>query len=406
MKQIFGVILVVFWTLTFHAQPTLDRLQKVGELQEFEFIEWAGHYNRIVPVKISVNLKNKTEAYGHVEYAENKFKSELLGDIVGNDITLYEYDEYHMIIGTFKGKLNNNHTNWIKSDTDGSDYMSISNASHENDELILYQCSDEKEELFIRPNHKSFVIGDHYDDLKWASFDCIKKDCYEEHPKIKTHNTLEFMWAKLEQNITIGTMNYRPAEKISYAFDSYYDMQSYYGFIYPILSDKEFDTWVRSKVKTARELFNTYSNNEEDENKQFVHGDFFLTALSKKIISGYLYYSGNMSNNVVTIPFIFDRNKSKFYKINDLLRSDFDYAFFLDQYLGKIKRGRMIKEEKQIQSVLKKEHFKHYVLSSTGILFFTDFNTLFGRRSIVVTYTELEGFINNKSVNTFIKKKA
>ena len=92
--------------------------------------------------------------------------------------------------------------------------------------------------------------------------------------------------------------------------------------------------------------------------------------------------------------------------IRDSLRSDFDYAFFLEQFLKKEKKQSLSDEDYIIRNALKKKHFKHYVLNQNGIVFFTDFNILFGRRSILVPYTEIQGFVDNKTVSNYFKKKA
>ena len=387
------------------AQTESDQTADIEAHAPIKSITWKGNYDRIIPVDISISINQQKEFIGVISYADNDYTRELLGEINDREIRLYEYDEYFNVAGIITGYPNQENKNWVCTNPSNSDQRSVTPALDDINKLEVYHSIDDNGMFFLRPNHKNFLLDDQIEALKWINFDCIEEDCYEEHPMLNTYNSREFKWNKNGDEIRIDQNLYQWHDRIYYGQESYFDETGLFGFLYPFLEDEVFDNWIEKKVSTGRQVFNTYlADTRADHSKHFIRGDFFITALSKKIISGYLYYSGNMSNNISTIPFIYDRDKSKFYKIGDILRSDFDYAFFLDQYLGKIKRGRMIKEESQVQSALKKENYKHYVLSNDGILFFTDFNTLFGRRSILVPFTELEGLINNKTIKNFIKK--
>ena len=122
-------------------------------------------------------------------------------------------------------------------------------------------------------------------------------------------------------------------------------------------------------------------------------------------ISGYLYLQNTESNKVKTIPFIFDRSKSRFYQIQDIFSKSFDYSFFIEKYLEKVKRGRLIKENRLVQNLLKKEDYNHYILAPEGILFFTDFNVIYGRRHILIKYDEVMSSIDNKALENYLKKE-
>ena len=58
-----------------------------------------------------------------------------------------------------------------------------------------------------------------------------------------------------------------------------------------------------------------------------------------------------------------------------------------------------------VQGLLKKEDYKHYILAPDGLLFFTDFNVIFGRRHILIPFEEIINSIDNRSLENYLKKE-
>ena len=194
---------------------------------------------------------------------------------------------------------------------------------------------------------------------------------------------------------------------IHYANHSTHFFNGYYSVHYPILDNEVFDLWVAENLLMDQIISKKQSSEYALASERFVHrtmADFFLTFLSEDMISGYLYISSTQQAQVKTIPFLFDRNKSKFYKLEDLFKKNFDYHFFFEKYLEKIKRGRLIKENRLVQNLLKEEEYQHYVWTPQGILFFTDFHFVYGRRHILVPFEEFLGSIDNRTLESCIKK--
>ena len=300
------------------------------------------------------------------------------------------------------GDLGNAKHNWTWSNEAKTSIKTLHPRSSKNNLILLYES--EEHDLIIRPNTRSIIGGDQVDDLKWSSYDCSNQDCTVID---SNRDPGQFQWDGSEMlTVDYNNEKYTQAHKLKYALESYHDSKIAYSFYYPILEDEKFDAWIIDQMSACRTNYNNYRNQGLEASDQLLFiGDFYISAYDERIISGYLNWSCNTTASVETVPFIYDYERSKFYKVNDLLRSDFDYAFFLEQFLKKEKQKGLREEDSLIRSALKQKHFKHYVLTHQGIVFFTDFNTLFGRRSILVPYQEFQGFVDNKNISNYFKKR-
>ncbi len=397
-----GIIILCLTGLCSYSQPSLIAT-KQSATSVSDYMQWHGVLDGHMPVRISLNL-DQDEASGYIEYGANKDRYELLGAIMEDQMDIYQYDDYSKIMGKITGDLSDARHNWTWSNEAGSSIKSLQPTNSSDNYVVLYESS--KDDLFLRPNTRSIIGGDEVDDLKWASYNCDHRDCEVIDPM---HNQDDkFQWDGLETvAIDFNNQEYTRAHTLNYVSESYHDSKVTYSFYYPVLQNEKFDNWINQQVATCKTNYQSYRDKaiEASDQQSFV-GDFYISALGDRIMSGYLNWSCNATASVETIPFIYDIDKSKFYEIDDLLRSDFDYAFFLEQYLKKEKNQSLKAEDQIIRSALKRNHFKHYVLTHQGIVFFTEFNTLFGRRSILVPYQEIQGFVDNKNINNYFNKRA
>jgi len=400
MRYIGVIILLSLIAICSFGQPSLVATKGFAT----NYLQWDGVLNGQMPVWITLNIENN-EASGYIEYGANKDRYDLLGEIDGELLSIYQYDDFSKVMGKITADLGNPSHNWMWSNEAKTSIKPLQPKYNRNIILLL---ESERDELFVRPNTRSINSMDWMDNLMWSTYDCIDQNCTSRDTGSDARNAHEFEWDDSEMlTIDVGNQRYNGANHLKYGSESYHDSRIAYNFYYPILESEKFDGWIEKQMSTCRTSYNTYRDRAgEDTDQQSFIGDFYISALGDHITSGYLYWSCDNSASVVTAPFIYDSERSKFYEIADLLRSDFDYAFFLEQYLKKEKKQSLSDEEHIIRNALKKKHFKHYVLSHKGIVFFTDFNTLFGRRSILVPYKEIQGFVDNKTVANYFNKKA
>ena len=354
-------------------------------------------------VRIALQLDND-EASGYIEYGSNKDRYDLLGEIKDNLLNIYQYDDYSKIMGTITGDIGNPNRNWLWANEAKTSKKSLQPKQDDNNVILLFES--EEDDLFLRPNTRSINSGAVHSDVMWSNYNCTDQNCAI--ISAEAHDGHEFQWG--DSNLLTLDRNdrsYTRSNTVQYASESYHDSKIAYNFYYPVLENEKFDGWIERQMSTCKTNYRTYLDQAAEGSDQLsFKGDFYISALDDQLISGYLNWSCNNTASVETAPFIYDIDRSKFYAIGDLLRSDFDYAFFLEQFLKKEKKQSLSDEDYIIRNALKKKHFKHYVLNQNGIVFFTDFNILFGRRSILVPYTEIQGFVDNKTVSNYFKKKA
>ena len=392
-----GVIILCLFGVCIYGQTALGDTKQSAT----NYVEWHGVLDGHMPVRIAFELVNN-EASGYIEYGENKDRYDLLGSIEDDQLDIYQFDDYSKVMCKMSGDLGNAKHNWTWSNEAKTSIKTLHPRSSKNNLILLYES--EEHDLIIRPNTRSIIGGDQVDDLKWSSYDCSNQDCTVID---SNRDPGQFQWDGSEMlTVDYNNEKYTQAHKLKYALESYHDSKIAYSFYYPILEDEKFDAWIIDQMSACRTNYNKYRNQGLEASDQLLFiGDFYISAYDERIISGYLNWSCNTTASVETVPFIYDYERSKFYKVNDLLRSDFDYAFFLEQFLKKEKTKSLREEDYLIRSALKQKHFKHYVLTHQGIVFFTDFNTLFGRRSILVPYKEFQGFVDNKNISNYFKKR-
>jgi hypothetical protein len=396
----------------------MDRLKDLGEIYDndsFSRFLFTGYVEKSLPVTIVLG-REENELKGFIYYGQNGDRFDLEGTMSdAGDIELYEFDNYFRVSGSITGNILRPKELFTWYSADHSLQLSIVlYPSKMPDKIIeLFEANNinSRSQIFFRGDLQQISIDPSGDiNLRWIDYLCEGADCYESRPNTQISNPVEFYIDTKEHKTLLVYPDNRFTKYLSlpYANKSAHNFSSYASHNYPMLNNEAFDKWVQDNLKISSPLIpldeSSYSLTSTRFSKRTT-SDFYITLLSTDLISGYLYQQSTEGNRVISIPFIFDREKSKFYQIQDLFKKNFDYSFFIEKYVEKIKRGRLIKENRLVQTLLKKEDFKHYVLAPEGILFFTDFHVVFGRRHILVPFEELISSIDNKALENYLKKQ-
>jgi len=130
-----------------------------------------------------------------------------------------------------------------------------------------------------------------------------------------------------------------------------------------------------------------------------------ITLDSEDLISGFVTFYDNQSSDVHTITYSYDRDKKEMLGLTKIFKKNFDYAFFLKQYI-KQKKSQTAPLLSTLQSKwVKHSSFHHYVLTDTGLQFFNDYDPIFGRYNFTIPYYEISSSIGHKTINNYIKKR-
>ena len=207
---------------------------------------------------------------------------------------------------------------------------------------------------------------------------------------------------------------YEYMESVIVKNKSNHSFDHFYNYRFPYVGESKFDSYIEDVISQQlikyQKALPTLDNDEEWERSDRLSnkavGDFYISLVTKDIISGYLTFHSTTEPRTSTVTFTFDRNKNKFYKIREIWKKDFNFSYFLKSLLENQKRAIIAKETPVVRKLLKDVSFSYYNLTEQGIVFFTDYNFIYGRRHILIPYDEISGFIDDKSLSNFIKERS
>jgi len=340
---------------------------------------------------------------------------EMDGHFQEQEMAIFEYEE-NTVSNTLNGTHSTSHNGewkWKSHNQQLELPVFLNIGSDNNNTVLIYGSAVGKSlsQIVLRPNKRQISIErDNQINLRWMDYSCDGSDCYEGRPDEHLENPVEF--AINDKDILIY-----PNENVSLLHEIAYqntsvDSNSYFiSFDIPVLQQKKFDSWLQTII--AKELEKEITRLEkivaEDDDayrfKYRSYGDFYISLVSDEIISGYIILRASDHNRLQTIPFNYDRDKERFYKIKDIFKKDFDYPYFLKSNISKQKRNLLYKEQGVVKGLINEEPFTHMVFSPSGLIFFTDFNSIYGRRHIVIPFEEIKSFIGDKSISKYIQKE-
>jgi len=175
-------------------------------------------------------------------------------------------------------------------------------------------------------------------------------------------------------------------------------------FIYPDFKKKEIPDFIIKidnifdKIKIELEQ---KSNREFDTDNRlilFVNGWFDIEFISKDYFSGIFNIQKSYSDKVISIPIIYSFKTKEEIDLFKQFKSDFNAQFYISQYIKESIKN-LIKENKIYRrGDLKPSDFKYTTLTQYGIVFSTEFSSIFGVDKIILPYTELKDKIRRKSI--------
>lgn len=399
---------VLIWLLTMLIVDS-----QVHEVSSTEQQHIYGILDYSIPMHLTY-VDNNGELIGSISYGDGPSPEKPLeGRLEDGSFTFYEIGE-DVVTSVIKGSAHPDSTNWTWSRYNYSlqlPFQKIHGIEKFNNEVIYFdaQNKDNKSSAILIPDTRQLNMSrGKAADFRWMNYNCIGSDCYEIRPDENLENPLEFTLT--DDQIRILPDNLLKANHSIQYQNITIDSNNYLlSYNYPVI-DKNFDKWVnetiQSRIEGNKKWINNLSSSEDRDARlsQRHYGNFFISLLSNKIVSGYLVFHSTTQSKAHTIPFTYNRDKEKFIRLNDVFENDFDYAFFLKKYLESEKRKLIYQEDKVLKEVLKNENFGHYAFTPHGLVFFTEFNTLFGRRNMYVPYNEISSFVRDKTLSSYISK--
>lgn len=328
-------------------------------------------------------------------------------------ITLYEFDDRARVSGVISGNVEQGAytLTWANHNHSLKYYISAREGGPRNEEIAIYNVKDEEDFdhlLLYKDYHKVFVSSEGPSTLRWMEYECPHAPyaC-----TILKESSVNQGLSLSDQKVSIGSRLFQLSERIQVRDKSKHEFSYFYNFRHPYLNDKKFDSFIEQKVTEYISQFEFEISDkgaDEDQNielrfKNRALGDFFLMLVSPDLISGYLTFHSSTQPTIMTTSFIYNRQKDSFIDLRKIWEKDFDFAFFLRKNIEQKKRALLKGEEAIIKKMLKEDKFQHFGISSRGIVFYTDFSFMYGRRQILIPFDEIEHYINEKAITNLLK---
>ena len=220
----------------------------------------------------------------------------------------------------------------------------------------------------------------------------------------------ECVWNSIDFSINIPISFSKEIQKTTYDYVSH---QSYIAVSYPSV-DEAFDKKISNKINTiVRDMAEEYGVKELESGSHSPGNRFSnrtiainkITLDSKDLISGHLTFYDNQSSDVSTLTYTYDKNKKEMLGLSKIFKKNFNYSFFLKQYINQKKEKMQTVSTPLETSWINATSFHHYVLTDSGLQLLSDYNTIFGRKSFTIPYHEVSSSIGQKSISNYIKNR-
>ena len=222
------------------------------------------------------------------------------------------------------------------------------------------------------------------------------------------HNTCVWNTTDYSSNIPISFAKKQESTTIDFV-----SHQSYIAVSFP-REDEFFQKKMEGRIRSIiREISENYGAQEVVSGQNGADNRFKkrtiavnkVTLDSKEILSGHITFFDNQNNDVNTLTYTYDRAKKEMLGLSKIFKKNFDYSFFLKQYINQ-KKDKMVPLLSNLESKwIKNSSFHYYVLTDSGLKFFNDYNSIFGRKSFIIPYHEVSSSISQKSIANYIKKR-
>ncbi len=184
-----------------------------------------------------------------------------------------------------------------------------------------------------------------------------------------------------------------------------------YSIVYPKLGIQEFDDvmdeqmidWVKyckkqKQQKEAKKGHSAILNTPDAFSYVDVH------CRDKYVFSGFqiFYDPSKIKYSVKSINF--DIRKKKFLSFDDLFESKAQLNLLVANKARKNIGKHQLRTNKKFVAWASQTTFDKFVLQPDGVLFASAFHPVFGQYKVLLTYSELKGFINNKKIVKHFRK--
>ena len=368
-------------------------------------------------------------------YLRSGDRFRLSGQQDDSKLTLEEYDVNNQLTGYIKGKFIGNaiEATWENSSqTVGSKLylIDIKNTQRKstncgaNKWIQTYRgvIQDKEVEMILQKTDNNRVLG--------SAYYVKEKRSFTIRGVLESNNSLNLNLLDASSQKAIGTIRaiYRNGQELSASFYDrrnaqsfasfelletltvncleYADYYSSYDFLYPQSNDPLFNQimtfltkdWIADCKNQARAIRQEQAV-PALRASQRGYSWTEVTLYKKDFISGLLTYNNTWNGKKSTKAFNYDFANKTSVELEDIFKGSFDYKTFIKEYIkAELQRDATYKKDISYQAWLDQQCFTLYTIGRDGLHFFTDFHSVYGRQSVLISYKQIKSNIKKKAV--------
>jgi len=198
-------------------------------------------------------------------------------------------------------------------------------------------------------------------------------------------------------------------EQLSVACVEYADYTTNFDLTYPKAKNVAFNNWMKSAtewwVNACRNFAGKVKSGSPDPHSRASERAFGwcdLEFYSPNLISGFLNFSATWKPSFKGISFNFDLKNGREITWTDLFKEHFDRSFFINKVVKTAFKNHPLFSDTGFKKWIEQAEFSFFTIRKEGIVFSTDYNSLYGRQSLTVPFEELKPYLKSNSPVKFL----
>lgn len=171
------------------------------------------------------------------------------------------------------------------------------------------------------------------------------------------------------------------------------------SFVIPILNDEKFDRWSQLKVN---QWLKTFTKKAVSNNGDLAAYNlwFDMEVLGPEIVSGLVHKE--TAEGIVREAFTFDLSKGKVWSLEDFIKDKSGFNKTVTAAIKAQKQSALLEQPQPVSEWLEGQSFEHVTVRKEGLCYHTDYDPLYGSRSVVVPWSLVDGYVRKS--DSFKKK--
>ena len=433
-KIIIYIIILLQISLNLKAQSTLLQNEVKSlftkSIQNQNTIELYGYFNECYEVQLYL-VNCEEEWKGICYYPSSKTKIKLEGGIVNNNLILDELNDENEKIGMWLIEINNinyqanwmnisknlkftinlkklTKTNKILESTNSLVNTYIGKISNNSYSITTYRNKEVVTKVDLVNIDKAIFIQN--------KINCTSPDCRLYTATIYNNENIKKIEFKSDGNKKLSAKSinqfgtnfssiFNKTGTIKLEEKTFINEHYRLNITYPYFKNNKIRSTFNKEIekiidslKYEMQILSAQESNLDNRLDLHIKGWFEIVYFSKDIFSAIFTIQKNYTDKIKSIPIIFSFKTGRKINLYKQFKSNFNTRFYFEQFL-KEKSNILIKNSSiLLRNHLNYKNFTNTTINSTGIVFSTDFNSIFGVHKIILPYNDIKNKIRKKSI--------